>query len=298
MPLGRSRLVLLHLFQELVDSFRVFLRVVQREMEFRQPAKLQPLDQFAADESGGMFQRLDGIALFFCGALHVDEDARVLHVRLDTHLADHHHAFEAWIFQLSGEHGVNFVSDLLAHPFVTVIGWTHFRTRETFYNFDRLVDQNRTQDAVRLIQNFLQHFVDVLLFVRKCYHTNHRPLPHVLMVQFRHRNIKLPSQLVLQAAQHLPLVLQRLRVWDVQLKGKQANRHERSGGLIFCYLRPAVPTLWPAASAALSFCTLKHSKTSPTFTSLKFAMPAPHSNPVRTSLASSLKRFSELSFEV
>jgi hypothetical protein len=42
-----------------------------------------------------------------------------------------------------------------------------------------------------------------------------------------------------------------LRVWNVQLKGKQADRHERSGGRF--YLRPAVPTLWPAASAALSF---------------------------------------------
>ena len=30
---------------------------------------------------------------------------------------------------------------------------------------------------------------------------------------------------------------------------------------------------------------------SPTLTSLKFEMPTPHSNPVRTSLASSLKRF-------
>jgi len=33
-------------------------------------------------------------------------------------------------------------------------------------------------------------------------------------------------------------------------------------------------------------------------TSLKLATPAPHSKPVRTSLASSLKRFKELSFDV
>src|SRR6202043_410419 len=53
-----------------------------------------------------------------------------------------------------------------------------------------------------------------------------------------------------------------------------------------------------AASAAETLVTWKHSRTSPTFTSLKLAMPAPHSNPVRTSLTSSLKRFKELSLEV
>src|ERR1700693_4372838 len=110
------------------------------------------------------------------------------------------------------------------------------------------------------------------------------------MIQFRDRYIKLPSQLVFQAANHLPLVLQRLRVRYVQLEGKQADRHER--------LQERCYDLFAAASAALSLVTWKHSRKSPTLTSLKLAMPAPHSKPVRTSLASSLKRFSELSFEV
>jgi hypothetical protein len=56
----------------------------------------------------------------------------VLHVRLHAHFADYYHAFEAWILQLSRKHGVDFVGDLLTHPFMPVIGWTHFRTRETF----------------------------------------------------------------------------------------------------------------------------------------------------------------------
>src|SRR5258707_10866882 len=63
------------------------------------------------------------------------------------------------------------------------------------------------------------------------------------------------------------------------------------------YLRAEEPA-WAAASAPESFWTLKASSTSPIFTSLKLAMPTPHSKPVRTSLASSLKRLSELSFEV
>src|SRR5207302_8987829 len=52
------------------------------------------------------------------------------------------------------------------------------------------------------------------------------------------------------------------------------------------YFLPEVALACPAASAALILVTLKHSKTSPTLTSLKLATPAPHSKPVRTSLTS------------
>src|SRR5437016_7260466 len=43
------------------------------------------------------------------------------------------------------------------------------------------------------------------------------------------------------------------------------------------YFLPEVALACPAASAALILVTLKHSKTSPTLTSLKLATPAPHS---------------------
>src|SRR2546430_9996128 len=118
------------------------------------------------------------------------------------------------------------------------------------------------------------------------------------MLQLRHCHIEITPQLILQAAQNLPLVLQRLRVRDVQLEGEQTDRHERLRGTALAdYFLPAGPLPCPAASAALILVTLKHSRISPTFTSLKLATPAPHSNPVRTSLASSLNRFKELSFD-
>src|SRR5260370_6010761 len=119
------------------------------------------------------------------------------------------------------------------------------------------------------------------------------------MVQLRHRNIEITPQLILQTAQDLALVLQRLRVRDVQLEGEQTDRHMAlRGDSLADYFLPADPPLCPAASAALILVTLKHSRTSPTLMSLTFATPAPHSNPVRTSLASSLKRFKEFSFDV
>src|SRR6266403_2267135 len=116
------------------------------------------------------------------------------------------------------------------------------------------------------------------------------------MLQLRHRHVEIPPQLILQASQYLPLVLQRLRIRDVQLEGKQTNRHEQlrgTGDSLADYFLPAGALACPAASAALILRTLKHSRTSPTLMSLKLATPAPHSKPVRTSLASSLNRFNE-----
>src|SRR6266436_3197669 len=51
-------LVQLHLFQKLLDAFHVLLRKIEREMQIRDAAQLQPLDKFVFDVSRGMFQRL------------------------------------------------------------------------------------------------------------------------------------------------------------------------------------------------------------------------------------------------
>src|SRR5258707_2420440 len=45
------------------------------------------------------------------------------------------------------------------------------------------------------------------------------------MIQFRNRDIELEPQLVLQAAQHLALILQRLRIGNVQFQSEQSYGH-------------------------------------------------------------------------
>src|SRR5258705_10029593 len=167
-----------------------------------------------------------------------------------------------------------------------------------------MTHHHRPQDPVGLRQNLLQGLFHMMFFIRQRHHTDHRSLPGILEIQFRHRHIKMCPQAILQAAKHLPLILQRLRLRDMQLQCEKstgmASHPQARGSLSLMqrsYLRAAeVP--WAAASAADSLVTWKHSRMSPTLTSLKFAIPRPHSNPVRTSLASSLKRFSELSFDV
>src|SRR3984885_1627250 len=122
-------LVFLHLFQKLLDALDVLLRRVQREMHLRQAAQLQPLDQFAANVSHRVFERPDRIALLFVRAFYVDIHARMLHVRLHAHFAHDDAAFEPRILQLSRQHGVDLVRDLLAHTFMSMIRRGHFSSR-------------------------------------------------------------------------------------------------------------------------------------------------------------------------
>jgi hypothetical protein len=56
----------------------------------------------------------------------------MLHVRLYAHFADHYHAFQPWIFQFASEHGIYFVRNFLAYPFMSVIRRTHRQPSKSF----------------------------------------------------------------------------------------------------------------------------------------------------------------------
>ncbi len=130
----------------MLDPFDVLLRKVQREVQLRQATQLQTLDELAPNEARRMLQRLDGVRLFFAAAQHADEHARVPHVRLHAHFADHHRAFQPRVLQLPGQHGIDFVRNFLAHTFMTVICRTH---RKPLNHFHDVIHQDRTQQPVR-----------------------------------------------------------------------------------------------------------------------------------------------------
>src|ERR1700733_13968614 len=123
------RLVFLHLVQKLLDALDMFLRRIQREMHIRQAPQLQPLDQLAANKSCRMLQRLDCVALFLVRPFHADKHACMFHIRLYANLAHDDAAFEPRILQLSRQHGVDLVRDLLAHTFMSMIRRGHFSSR-------------------------------------------------------------------------------------------------------------------------------------------------------------------------
>src|ERR1700722_8100259 len=98
-------------------------------MQIGQAAQLQSLDYLASNISRRMFERSDGVALLFVGALHTHKHARMLHIRLYAYFAHYHAAFEPRIFQLSRQHGVDLVRDLLAHALMSMIRGGHFSSQ-------------------------------------------------------------------------------------------------------------------------------------------------------------------------
>src|SRR5437016_10795025 len=95
-----------------------------------------------------------------------------------------------------------------------------------------------------------------------------------------------------------------MRVRDIYFQGQQTDRHGTQLTYRQCpreilrssssFRMTILSDRHAVASARICFCMEKHSSTSPTLMSLKFETPMPHSKPERTSLASSLKRRSEL----
>ena len=130
------------------------------------------------------------------------------------------------------------------------------------------------------------------------------------MLELRDGDVVVGAQPVLQAAQHLPLVFERPRIGDVNFQGEEADRHERHPHSLKLQTpktesplrarplredghrrkittgrtarparraakscagcrRSAAAADWRRCEAAV-FSILKHSRMSPTFTSLKF----------------------------
>src|SRR5690242_21021324 len=95
----------------------------------------------------------------------------------------------------------------------------------------------------------------------------------------------------------LPKMSMRVKVEDVRGGGEAGmfffssrRRHTR----LTCDWSSDVCSSDLVASARICFCMEEHSSTSPALMSVKIETPTAHSNPEPTSLASSLKRRSEL----
>jgi hypothetical protein len=170
----------LHLFEELVDACSVLLRVIEGEVEIRDAAKLQALENFVPDEADGVFESFDGPFLFFLGAERADENAGIAAIRRETNLVNDYGNLEPWILEFAGQHGVDLMGDFFADAFVTMVrsghgsaivflqhrGKKHKRPRKAaLQQVYGMIDQHRTQNALGLGQNVLQRFFDVLLDV-------------------------------------------------------------------------------------------------------------------------------------
>src|SRR5256714_1073038 len=101
-------------------------------------------------------------------------------------------------------------------------------------------------------------------------------LPQVMVGRLRGRDVEAVVETVLEALQDVALVLERVTRREVQLPGHDADDHAGVS---------------ERAISSMRYASIR----SPTFTSLKFSTPMPHSKPSRTSRTSSLKRLSDAS---
>jgi hypothetical protein len=190
---------------------------------------------------------LDGAFLFGFGAASTDVDAGIAAVGREVDLVDDHGDFEARVLEFAGQHGVDFVSDLFADAFTTVIDSGHgirqfrenllysngttsssdgvrgryecdganvrWRPEGRCYNgkpsenIYRVIDQDRAEDALSFGQDVLQRYFDVLFGVGHRDNADGGALPDVVKVEFGYGNVELAAQAILEAAQNLTLVL-------------------------------------------------------------------------------------------
>src|SRR5881398_781836 len=96
------------------------------------------------------------------------------------------------------------------------------------------------------------------------------------MRRLRRGHVEAVVEAVLEALQHVTLVLERVTRREMQLP--RHDPHDHAGDS-------------ERATSSMRYASIR----SPTLRSLKFSTPIPHSNPSRTSRTSSLKRLSEAS---
>jgi len=99
----------------------LFLGKIQSECS-SDAAQLQAFDQFAADIASGVFQSFYS-AVCSSSVPSTLTKSGVLHVLLARGLRWRRPYLPGGVFQLSDEHGIDFVSDFFAHAEVTMIRW-------------------------------------------------------------------------------------------------------------------------------------------------------------------------------
>src|SRR5207302_5964558 len=102
------------------------------------------------------------------------------------------------------------------------------KKRAPLQEIDRMVDQDRAENAMRFGEHVLQRFFDVLFSIGKRDNANCGALPDVVKIELSDGDIELAAKTILEAAENLALVLQGASIRDVQFERQQANGHSQS----------------------------------------------------------------------
>src|SRR5215831_18860325 len=100
-----------------------------------------------ANETDGVFEGLDGALLFLLATSHSDEDTRVAAIWGEADFVHHDGNLQTGIFQFASEHGIDFVGDFFADPFVSMIGRSHSIVK-VFYSIASLSTSRREKREI------------------------------------------------------------------------------------------------------------------------------------------------------
>ena len=81
-----------------------------------------------------------------------------------------------------------------------------------------MIDQPASEKSFGIFQNALQRVFNETGLIGERYDSDGEALPEILMLEFGDGDIKLFAQAILQAAQNLPLILERMCFRKVNLE--------------------------------------------------------------------------------
>jgi hypothetical protein len=88
-----------------------------------------------------------------------------------------------------------------------------------------VVDQDGAEEAFSFAEDVLQRFFHVLLRIGESDDADGGGLPDVVEVHFSYGDVEFAAEAVLEAANDLALILERVGVWEPEFESKQANGH-------------------------------------------------------------------------
>src|SRR5579863_346893 len=182
-------------------------------MQIGDAPEVQTRRQFVLEETPRMFQRLEG--LFLLTALDRDLDVRRPHVG---------RYFGAGHVDSSQTRVVHLETDQLRQFFLNRFGNA---PGTVFFHLQPLrldTDQHRTQQTGGLAFDRLQYFFRKRAAGRNHGHGYDRAVVQIHVVDFRHRNVELVAQPVLEAFYDMPFFLEGMRVFDPELQREHAYR--------------------------------------------------------------------------
>src|SRR5665213_3868422 len=91
-----------------------------------------------------------------------------------------------------------------------------------------MADQVPLKHALGFGKHGLERLFQVSRIVRDAHNADLRALPGVLMIQFGDRHVKSAPKPVFEAPQHLPFVLERARVGDMNFERQEPDWHSRT----------------------------------------------------------------------